>query len=281
VRRSSLGEVWSGPSVYDRDALLASVDLPALADQLAGPRCLGFGAPTWHCPSEAHDLEPDGTAEMVIFSTRSGGQRSQCTTCGAGGTAVDLVTVTQGISIADALDVLAGRVGAVSLPAVSRSEPNVAVGAPAEVPRPAPRQRLTLVPVVDQRPRLLGRPAPAHDALAAADRNHRSQPPFVGDPPPPSAELAFVVVAVETVRGVAGARWAPNQTHGQQLPARLSSTAWSGSLSSANAASTGPTRSRSPALGDASPLRSAWATPQRSTSSTAIRPNGPTSGPTT
>lgn len=96
--------------MYDRDALLAAVDLPALADDLLGPRSGAARSPMWPCPSPQH-AQTGRTPPVSIFTSRRGEQRWRCHGCGEGGTAIDLVIACRGGSMRSALDYLAGRVG--------------------------------------------------------------------------------------------------------------------------------------------------------------------------
>lgn len=94
---------------YDRDGILAAVDLPALADDLLGAR-KGTRAPTWRCPSETH-AQTGRTPPVTVFTTRRGEQRWTCHGCGASGTAIDLVMETQHVDVRAALEWLAARCG--------------------------------------------------------------------------------------------------------------------------------------------------------------------------
>lgn len=94
---------------YDRDRILAAVDLPALADDLLGTR-KGARTPTWRCPSETH-AQTGRTPPVTIFTTRRGEQRWTCHGCGASGTAIDLVMATQRVEVKAALEWLAAHAG--------------------------------------------------------------------------------------------------------------------------------------------------------------------------
>jgi hypothetical protein len=94
---------------YNRDAILDATDLPALADEeLGGRRGIGPSA-KWRCPSLDHQ-QTGRTPPLSIF-TGNAGQRWRCHGCGAGGTAIDLLMVSRGITPRDALELLAGRAG--------------------------------------------------------------------------------------------------------------------------------------------------------------------------
>lgn len=96
--------------MYDRDALLAAVDLRDLADDLLGPsRTQGRGR-MWRCPNASH-AQTGRTPPVSIFTSRRGEQRWRCHGCGDGGTAIDLVLATHGGSTRDALSYLAERAG--------------------------------------------------------------------------------------------------------------------------------------------------------------------------
>lgn len=96
---------------YDRDLLLDRTDLRALADELLGEH-KGRGAhATWPCPVPTHGHQTGRTPPVSIFTDRGGIERWHCHACGAGGTAIDLVMVTERLRVRDALDVLARRAG--------------------------------------------------------------------------------------------------------------------------------------------------------------------------
>jgi len=94
-------------TLLPRDDILAHTDLPALADELLGPR-RGHGAhATWPCPS--HEPQTGRTPPVSIFTARGGEQRWHCHACGAGGTAIDLLIATTGTHVRGALETLAQR----------------------------------------------------------------------------------------------------------------------------------------------------------------------------
>jgi hypothetical protein len=96
--------------VYDRDALLAAVDLRQLADELLGPSRGTARSRTWRCPNPHHS-QTGRTPPVSVFASRRGEQRWRCHGCGEGGTAIDLVLQARGGSIREALGYLAGKVG--------------------------------------------------------------------------------------------------------------------------------------------------------------------------
>ena len=108
---------------YDRDALLASVDLRVLADELLGGHHGSERSPTWSCPVPTH-AQTGRTPPVSIFVTRWGEQRWRCHGCGASGSAIDLIIHTHGVDVRQAMELLASR-----------------SGARAEVDRPGPRRR--------------------------------------------------------------------------------------------------------------------------------------------
>lgn len=115
---------------YDRDALLAGVDLQNLADELLGARQGRARSPTWPCPMPTH-AQTGRTPPVAIFSTRWGEQRWHCHGCGACGTAIDLVMQAKNVPVREAMDWLAGRSGQHSQrdfgpPALRRRPPVVA-----------------------------------------------------------------------------------------------------------------------------------------------------------
>ncbi|WP_242606621.1 CHC2 zinc finger domain-containing protein [Protofrankia symbiont of Coriaria ruscifolia] len=92
----------------DRDAVLAATDLPALATEICGePRGRGAGA-RWHCPNPVH---PDNNPSMGVYRAARGHQRWKCHACGEGGTAIDLLMISSGMGVRDALTELARRTG--------------------------------------------------------------------------------------------------------------------------------------------------------------------------
>jgi hypothetical protein len=96
--------------MYDRDALLAAVDLRALADDLLGPAGTNGRARMWPCPNSQH-AQTGRTPPVSIFTGRRGDQRWRCHGCGDGGTAIDLVLACQGGTARDAMTYLAERSG--------------------------------------------------------------------------------------------------------------------------------------------------------------------------
>lgn len=96
--------------MYDRAALLASVRLEALADELLGPHHGSERSPTWPCPNPNH-AQTGRTPPLGIYTTRKGEQRWGCFGCGTGGSAIDLVLAVHGGSVRSAFDFLAARAG--------------------------------------------------------------------------------------------------------------------------------------------------------------------------
>lgn len=96
--------------MYDREALLAAVDLAALADDLIGGHTGSTRSPMWTCPNPNH-AQTGRTPPLSIFRSHHGEQRWRCHGCGDGGTAIDLVLTCKGGTVRDALDFLAERVG--------------------------------------------------------------------------------------------------------------------------------------------------------------------------
>jgi DNA primase len=95
---------------HDRDAILARVDLEALADEVLGPRPRPF-IRMWPCPNPDHS-QTGKTPPLSVFAARSGHQRWHCHGCGDGGTAIDLLLATRhAYDVRDALDWLAHRTG--------------------------------------------------------------------------------------------------------------------------------------------------------------------------
>jgi hypothetical protein len=95
---------------HDRDAILASVDLEALADELLGPRTRP-AIRMWPCPNPDHH-QTGRTPPLSVFTGHNGYQRWHCHGCGDGGTAIDLLLATRHAGdVRDALDWLAHRTG--------------------------------------------------------------------------------------------------------------------------------------------------------------------------
>ena len=106
--------------MYDRDALIAATDLRSLADELLGPHTGGERTPMWRCPNPQH-AQTGRTPPVSVFNSHRGEPRWRCHGCGEGGTAIDLVMISHGVGLRDALDELARRVG--HLPSAPDWEP--------------------------------------------------------------------------------------------------------------------------------------------------------------
>ena len=96
--------------MYDRNRLLDSIALAALADDLLGPRTGTARTPTWPCPNPNH-AQTGRTPPVTIFWSRTGHERWHCHGCGDGGTAVDLVMAVDRCDVRTALDTLGRRAG--------------------------------------------------------------------------------------------------------------------------------------------------------------------------
>ena len=96
--------------MYDRDALLAAVDLRELADELLGPAGTNGRARMWPCPNPQH-AQTGRTPPVSVFTSRRGDQRWRCHGCGDGGTAIDLVLSCRGGTAREAMTFLAERSG--------------------------------------------------------------------------------------------------------------------------------------------------------------------------
>ncbi len=117
---------------YDRNEVLARTDLGELADQLIGPH-KGHGAgATWPCPEPGHGEQSGKTPPVSTFRTTYGDERWRCHSCGAGGTAIDLVMTTQGVRFPEAIELLARRAG---VGAVDQAAPALRT---AHIQRPEP-----------------------------------------------------------------------------------------------------------------------------------------------
>lgn len=129
---------------WDRDAVLAAVDLPALADELLGPHAGTDRSPSWPCPNPEHP-QTGRTPPLTIFTGRSGEQRWHCHGCGNRGTAIDLVMQVRGVDVRSALDELARRSG---LPTLELASPvGVRQRRPARARTPSPVSMLSPRPV--------------------------------------------------------------------------------------------------------------------------------------
>lgn len=73
---------------FDRDDVLARIDLRDLADRLLGPR--HPRTRTWRCPNPGH-AQTGRTPPVTVFTDHRTRQRWHCHACGDGGTAIDLV----------------------------------------------------------------------------------------------------------------------------------------------------------------------------------------------
>lgn len=105
--------------MYDRDAVLAAVDLRDLADDLLGPAGTNGRARRWRCPNPNH-AQTGRTPPVSIFNGRRGEQRWRCHGCGDGGTAIDLILTCRGGTLRDAIGFLAERAGQREQPEIWR-----------------------------------------------------------------------------------------------------------------------------------------------------------------
>lgn len=117
--------------MYERDRLLASVDLELLANQMLGADDVGHRRRTWPCP-DPHHAQTGRTPPVSIFLSRRGEQRWRCHGCGAGGTAIDLVMLATGRDVRGAMELLAERSAGACVEVVP----------PRPVPRPLDPRRL-------------------------------------------------------------------------------------------------------------------------------------------
>lgn len=90
----------------DRDAILAAVDLEALADELLGRSQARTAHPAWPCPDPAHPKGGRTPTDIAVFATRRGEKRWHCQGCGSNGTAIDLVMSHHRLTFRQALDFL-------------------------------------------------------------------------------------------------------------------------------------------------------------------------------
>jgi hypothetical protein len=120
--------------VHDRDRILEATDLPALADELLGPRAGTARSPTWSCPSPNH-AQTGRTPPVTVFRGRNGIERWHCHGCGAGGTAIDLLLAATTLDVRGAIEALANRAGV-------RDERPLRVELRRAPPRPAEQPRV-------------------------------------------------------------------------------------------------------------------------------------------
>jgi Toprim domain/CHC2 zinc finger len=95
---------------FNRDAVVAAIDLACLADELLGPHAGTAQVPSWPCPNPEH-VQTGRTPPVTVFAARNGEQRWHCHGCGNHGTALDLVMQVRGVDVRAALEDLAGRSG--------------------------------------------------------------------------------------------------------------------------------------------------------------------------
>ena len=130
--------------VYDRSEVLGRTALGELADQLVGlHKGRGSGA-TWPCPDPGHGNQTGKTPPVSIFRTGYGDERWRCHSCGAGGTAIDLVMTTQGVRFPEAIELLARRAGVAAL---DRPPPALRT---ARIQRPEPARPTSPNPEVER-----------------------------------------------------------------------------------------------------------------------------------
>jgi hypothetical protein len=122
--------------MYDRDALIANTDLPALADELLGGHRGTNRSPMWPCPNPNH-AQTGKTPPVSIFTSHRGEQRWRCHGCGSGGTAIDLVMACCGTGLRDAMDHLARRAGQPEQPPTWTPRKRLRSTMPVSVPAPA------------------------------------------------------------------------------------------------------------------------------------------------
>lgn len=100
----------AGRAVWDRDAVRAAVDLPALANELLGPYAGTERSPSWPCPNPDH-LQTGRTPPVTVYMGRAGDQRWHCHGCGNRGTAIDLLMQVCGVDVRSAVAELIRRAG--------------------------------------------------------------------------------------------------------------------------------------------------------------------------
>jgi len=96
--------------VFDRNHIVEATDLAALADELLGPGRGTSRSASWPCPSPQH-AQTGRTPPVSVYRAGNGEERWHCHGCGIGGSAIDLVMVSRGLTVAEAIEGLAGRAG--------------------------------------------------------------------------------------------------------------------------------------------------------------------------
>lgn len=128
---------------YDRDEILARIELAALCEETLGPPKGRGRSATWPCPAPGHGTQTGKSPPVSIFTTRYSEQRWRCHACGAGGTAIDLVMATQGLNFREAIELLARRAGV-----NAGVEPRQL--RPARIDRPKPLERGQVRPQLEE-----------------------------------------------------------------------------------------------------------------------------------
>ncbi len=128
------GPRWQIDDVLDR------TDLAALLDEIAQPATHSMRGRRWHCPLPEHD---DHHASVTMHTDHRGHERWRCWSGDDThrGDAIDLITATQRLSRAEAIDWLAQRAGMI---------PDRPLPEPARKPRPARPSYVPLDPAVSQ-----------------------------------------------------------------------------------------------------------------------------------
>lgn len=127
--------------MLNRNQIVEATDLAALADELLGPHRGTSRSASWPCPSSQH-AQTGRTPPVSVYRSGGGEERWHCHGCGIGGSAIDLVMVAQGLTVAEAIEGLAGRAGI--------RESFVANGrGPVSAVRPPKAMSVTPAPVAD------------------------------------------------------------------------------------------------------------------------------------
>ncbi|HVM14013.1 MAG TPA: toprim domain-containing protein [Egibacteraceae bacterium] len=121
--------------MYDRDRIVEAIDLASLADEVLGSRRGTSRSASWPCPSPQH-AQTGRTPPVSLYRSRGGEERWHCHGCGIGGSAIDLVMAAHRLTVAEAIEELAGRAGVRG--ALDDRRPHRAVARPAKDPRSAP-----------------------------------------------------------------------------------------------------------------------------------------------
>lgn len=146
-------------TLHQRDDILRHVELRTLmTERLGSPRGHGVSA-MWPCPASNHGDQTGRTPPVSVFTSSRGEQRWHCHSCGAGGTAIDLLLETGARDVRAALDELAARAGIE--PTSTPTQPRTRIFETPKAPAITPEARTLLTEHVERCEALLWQPAGA------------------------------------------------------------------------------------------------------------------------